>query len=138
MTRLNPAHLEMARRLLTHESLTAGAGEQAAAAGRLYDKIHTQLAALLGDAGVELLFVRSAKLAEREFVDLAEIPLFERSLKLRERLHARIPAVSTESAAILFGTFFTLTTAFIGERLTTQALHKAWPTIDVKSSREPQ
>lgn len=92
----------------------------------------------MGDVGVDLLFVRSAKLAEGEFVDLAEIPIFERSLKLRERLHSRAPTVSTESAATLFGAFITLTTAFIGERLTTQVLHCACPTIDETSSREPK
>ena len=76
------------------------------------------------------MFVRSAKLAQGEFAGLAEVPIFERPTKLRECLQAKDPAVAVESAAALFGTFFALITAFIGERLTTQVLRRAWPTIE--------
>jgi hypothetical protein len=117
--------------LLAHEGAASAADERATtAAGRVYDKLHAHMAPLVGDAGVQLLFVRSAKLAEGEFTGLAEVPIFERSTKLRECLHTQGPAVATESAAALFGTFFALITAFIGERLTTQVLRRAWPTIE--------
>jgi len=139
LNRPNPAQMERARRLLAHEGTAGSADERAAtAAGRVYDKLHAHMAPLVGDAGVKLLLVRSAKLAEGEFAGLAEVPIFEGSTKLRECLQAQDPAVATESAAALFGTFFALITAFIGERLTTQILRRAWPTIEETAPRETE
>lgn len=114
------------------QEVAAGSADacSATAAGRVYDKLHAHLAPLVGEAGVQLLFVRSAKLAQGDFAWLAQVSILEGSTKLRECLLSQDPAVATESAAALFGTFFTLLTTFIGERLTTQALLRAWPTID--------
>jgi len=106
------------------------------AAARVYDKLHAQMAPLVGDAGVQLLFVRSAKLAQGDFAFLAEVSILEGSTKLRDRLQVQNPAVTTESAAALFGTFFALITAFIGERLTTQVLRRTWPMIEETAPRE--
>lgn len=123
--------METARRLLAHEDAAGSADDRALpAAGRVYDKLHAHMAPLVGDEGVQLLFVRSARLARGEFAYLADVAIFERSAKLREFLQARDPAVATESAEALFGTFFALITVFIGERLTTQVLRRAWPTIE--------
>lgn len=117
-------------RLLEHESAAVlGAGERATAAGRVYDKLHAHLSPLVGDAGVHLLFLRSAKLTQGEFARLADVAVFEGPTKLRERLHADNPSVGTEAAAMFFGTFLALIMTFIGERLTTQLLRSAWPTI---------
>ena len=69
------------------------------------------------------------KLRQGQFPFL-EVAVVDSSTKLRECLHAQDAAVATESAAALFGTFFALITTFIGERLTTQALRRAWPTIE--------
>jgi hypothetical protein len=137
MNRPTPAQMETARRLLEHEVAAVSGDERASTtAGRVYDKLHAHLAPLVGDAGVELLFVRSAKLAQGEFAFLAEVSILEGSTKLRERLQAQEPPVGTESAEALFGTFFALLTTFIGERLTTQVLHRAWPTIEEAAPRE--
>ncbi len=141
--------MERARRLLAHESAAGSADERATtAAGRVYDKLQVHLAPLVGAAGVHSLFVRSAKLAQGEFTCVAEATILEGSTKLRERLQAQDPAVATESAAALFGTFFALVTTFIGERLTTQVLRSAWPTsawptsawlaIEEAAPREPK
>ena len=46
------------------------------------------------------------------------------------------PAVATETAAALFGTFLDLITTFIGDRLTVQVLRSAWPTIEETPPRE--
>jgi hypothetical protein len=51
-------------------------------------------------------------------------------------LQAQDPAVATESAAALFGNFFTLITTFIGERLTAQLLRSAWPNFDETAPTE--
>ena len=128
--------MERIRRLLAHEGAAGAADEAATAAGRVYDKLHAHLAPLVGTAGVRALFVRSAKLAQGEFACLAEPAILESSTKLRQWLQAQDPAVATASAAALFGTFFGLLTTFIGERLTTQALRSAWPTIEETASEE--
>ncbi len=138
MNRPNPAQLEQARRLLAHEAAADSTdGLATTAASRVYDKLHAHIAPLVGTAGVQLLFARSAKLAQGEFAFFAEISILENSTKLRECLQAKDPAVSTEAAAALFGTFFALLTTFIGERLTGQVLRRAWPTLEAAAPREP-
>jgi hypothetical protein len=131
MKRPSPTQMERARRLLAHEGAASSASERAkTAAGRVYEKLHAHMGPLVGVAGVDLLFMRSAKLAQSEFASLADLSILEGATKLRERLRAQDPAVATESAAALFGTFFMLSGAFIGERLTTQVLRSAWPTFE--------
>ena len=88
------------------------------------------MAPLVGSTGVQLLFLRSAKLAKGDFECFAEVSSLEGSTKLHERLQAKDPAVTLESAAMLFATFFALLTTFIGERLTNQVLRSAWPTLE--------
>ena len=119
--------------MLAVESAT---GSATTVAGRVYDKLQAHLAPLVGVTGVQSLFVRSAKLAQGEFTALAGVSIFEGSTKLRQRLQAQDSAVTTESAATLFATFFALLTTFIGERLTAQVLRNAWPTIDETAPRE--
>jgi len=131
VTRPNPAQLERARRLLAHEGAAGSAGEpETTAASRVYDKIHAHTAPLVGSIGVQLLFLRSAKLAKGDFECFAEVSSLEGPTKLRERLQAKDPAVTMESAAMLFATFFALLTTFIGERLTNQVLRSAWSTLE--------
>lgn len=122
------AHSARARALLTHEGAAASADAWATAAGRVYEKIHAHLAPLLGAAGVEALLARSARLTRDEFPFLAVAPLD--GAKLRACLLGQPPAVAEESAVALFATFFSLITTFIGDRLTTQVLRSAWPTLD--------
>ncbi len=137
VTPASPAQIERARRLLAHEGAAGGADEAATAAGRVYDKLDAHLAPLLGAAGVQALLARSAKLTQGEFSFLT-VAGPDGSKKLRECLRAQDPAVATESAAALFGAFFTLLTTFIGERLTVQALRRAWPQIEEMSPTETQ
>lgn len=137
MKQPSPAQLEKARRLLAHEVAASSAEDStAAAAGRVYDKLHAHLAPLLGVIGVQSLFVRSAKLTSGEFSGLAEVSILEGSEKLREHLRARGSAGDVDSAAILFGSFLELLTTFVGERLVTQVLRSAWPTIEETAPRE--
>ena len=84
----------------------------------------------------ELLFEEDGHVTEVVLACLAEASFHENSAKLGECLQAQDPAVARESAAALFGTFFTLLTTFIGERLTTQALRSAWPTIEAMAPEE--
>jgi hypothetical protein len=129
--------VERAKRLLAHEGNSgSSSAECAAAAWRLYEKLNARLAPLLGSAGVQALFVRSAKLAQAEVGSLAEVATPEGMNKLGAVLQALDPAGAIEVAATLFGTFFELMTTFIGERLTVLVLRSAWPTIEDTASRE--
>src|SRR5665647_466041 len=131
MKRSNPVLLERARQLLAHEADAGSEHERATpAAGRVYDKLCAQLAPLVGETGIQMLFMRSARLVQGDFASVAEVSSLEGSTKLRERLQSRKPALPSESAEALFGIFFTLITTFIGERLTTQVLREAWPTFE--------
>lgn len=123
--------------MLAHEDAAGSADEDAAtAAVRVYDKLHAQLAPLVGTLGVQSLFIRSAKLARGEFAALAEITILDGSTKLREHLQARDPAVTADAAAALFGTLIALVATLIGERLTTQVLRNAWPMIEATGLKE--
>ncbi len=127
MNRTSPAQIERARQLLAHEgAATSGC---AAAAGRVFDKLHAHLDSLVGSAGVQALLVRSAQLTRSEF-DFLEVTVVASSKSLRECLQTRDPTLAAATANALFGAFFTLITSYIGERLTTQALRAAWPTLE--------
>ena len=137
MGRTSTGQVERAKRLLAHEGNSgSSSAECAAAAWRLYEKLNARLAPLLGSAGVQALFVRSAKLAQAEVGSLAEVATPEGMNKLGAVLQALDPAEATEVAATLFGTFFELMTTFIGERLTVLVLRSAWPAIEDTAPRE--
>src|SRR6185295_6594537 len=129
MSRPTAAQIARAKRLLASEGASVGDGaECAAAAGRVYDKLDAFLAPLLGRAGVQALFARSAKLSRGGLASPAEpAAALEDSTKLSAWLQSLDPAGATETAAVLFGTFLDLITTFIGERLTVQVLRHAWP-----------
>jgi hypothetical protein len=137
MTRPSAAQIEMARRWLVDEGGAGGTSEACAtAAGRIHDRLTAQLAPLLGAAGVQALFVRSGKLAQAELASAAEGASLEGSTKLAAHLRALDPLTAMETAVALFARFLELVTTFIGERLTIQALKRAWPRIDEKASPE--
>jgi len=130
MTSGTATQTERVRRLLAHEGAVRGSVAACAeAACRVYDKSHAHLAPLLGSAGVRALLIRSVKLTQGEFPFL-DVALVDSATKLRDCLNAQEATVAAESAEALFATFFALITTFIGERLTTQTLRRAWPTIE--------
>ena len=137
LTKTSPTQLNRARRLLAHEGAAdSAAASSASVASRVYDKLLTHMAPLVGDSGVHLLFVRSALLARGEFDWLAEVSTLEGSTQLREYLHDQKLSITAESAAVLFGNFFTLMTIFVGERLVTQVLRVAWPAFEEAAIQE--
>jgi hypothetical protein len=136
MNRPRAAQIERAKRLLAAEGDSgASAAACAAAAGRVYDKLAAQLAPLLGLAGVEALFVRSAKLARADLVPAIE-GATQRAAGLRAFLGQLEASAAGEAAAALFATFLDLVITFIGDRLTVQVLRGAWPVIDTTAPRE--
>jgi hypothetical protein len=137
MTIASAGAKERARRLLAHEGATAGSTEACAtAAARVYDKLIAQLGPLLGTAGVQALFERSAKLGRVESAGLAEIAILDSSKALAACFQTLDSAVAAHAAEALFGTFLSLVTTFIGERLISQALKRAWPTIEATGPTE--
>jgi len=133
MSRPDAAQIARVRRLLAAEGASDASAEAcAAAAAAVYDKLDEQLSRLLGAAGFQALFARSAKLAQSEFACLSEVAVADGSTKLRVCLQTLNAPAAARTAEALFGTFFALLTTFIGERLTTQALRSAWPTIDAR------
>jgi hypothetical protein len=138
MTKPSAAQIERAKRLLASEGSSAGrSAESAAAVGRVYDKLDAHLAPLLGRAGVQALFARSAKVSYGGLASPAELAAaLENSTTLSAWLRSLDPAVAAETAAVLFGAFLELITTFIGERLTVQVLRSAWPTMEETEATE--
>lgn len=136
MTRPNPTQLELIRGLLALEGAAGGADDCSTAATRVFDKLRARLVPILGAAGVQALLDRSAKLTQRDFPFL-EPSVVGDETKLNAWLRAQDPAVAMESATFLFGTFLTLIGNFIGERLLTQLIRIAWPTLGATTPGEP-
>jgi hypothetical protein len=120
---------------LTREGMTGAAADQAMAARRVFDKLHGLFAPLLGAAGLQAMFARSANLAQGDFAFLGPAAV-ETSAQLQQSLQAQAPEAASNAAVALFGTFFTLLTDFIGERLTSQVLSSAWPIVEAAASKE--
>ena len=136
MSRPSATQLARIRRLLAAEATGAGAEAYAAAAGAVYQKLDAQLSLLLGRTGFQMLLARATKLAQPELTCTIEVAVVESSTSLRAFLQALDPAAAAEAAEVLFGTFFTLLTTFIGDRLTVQALRRAWPAIEEPAAPE--
>ena len=111
------------------EGAKGGADNCAIAAGLVFDKLFARLAPLVGSAGVKALLARSAKLTGRH-LGILEVSDVESSAALRARLSVQDHSVAMELSAALFGLFFTLIVTYIGQRLTTQVLRSAWPTLN--------
>jgi hypothetical protein len=137
MKRPSPADEDTARRLLACEGGNGGtAEERIAAVGRVYEKLDLQFAPLVGSAGFQALLARSAKLLQGEFPGLGKSAAVESSTSLRECLRAQDPETIAATAAGLFGAFLGLLKTFIGERLTTEVLRRAWPAIGNSAFKE--
>jgi DNA-binding CsgD family transcriptional regulator len=121
----SPADLDAANRLLIYEGGPGGSADEcAAAAERVYEKLRMQFVALVGSAGFQVLFARSANLTRSQFTAFGDNAAVESSAKLRERLRAQEPGAVAATAANLFAAFLSLLTIFIGEELTTEMLRK--------------
>jgi hypothetical protein len=136
MNRLNPAQRALAHRCLAIE--LAGQADVPTAAGRIYEKILRQLSPLIGILGVRALFARSVQLTKVAHPGLAEYDALALALAeppfqispadpLRDCLQAQPPQEIEPLVIDLFGTFFALLTALIGEHLTNQLIEGAWP-----------
>ena len=156
MTALGHTSLrELALKVLAqHAGSAAGAAAVAAAAQRAYDHLAHVSAPLIGQAGVDALTARALHLAQRQYPQLVhtrdgipscaegtpETPPPERTeapfTQFVFCLERQDPAVATEAAGAVFATFTGLLVLFIGERLTSRLLRKAWPDAFSDASTE--
>jgi hypothetical protein len=124
LRRPSAAELELANRILAFE------GQSVA---RVYDKLHEQLAPLLGSESVRVMFARSVKLSPISGFGSLASAVAERGdnpgQRLEKSLQTHEPDRAAETAALALGIFVGLLISFIGERLTKQVLAGAWPQI---------
>jgi hypothetical protein len=129
-----PAREKMAMRALEVEGAEEDVAGIAAASVKVHDKLRASLVPLLGAASVDALLVRSAQMTSRQMPFLKGV--FDGgAARLGERLREQTPKAASSAAVALFGTFLALIATFIGERLTAQALQKAWPALVEPTSR---
>ena len=121
--------VQAAERLLAFEAdggERLGAEQGAAAAARIHEKLHRQLATVVGEAGFVALFARAVKLSTRSFPGLGEIGTLER---LCELLKIQTQAQNAAIVSALVSNFVNLLSTFIGKGLTLKLLHNAWPEV---------
>ena len=89
------------------------------------------MAPLIGEVGVDAIFIRSVRLTRNEFpfldVGRATGPSTGLLNQLEASLREQEPATAREAATALFTTFAGLLVSFIGENLTWQLLGAIWP-----------
>jgi hypothetical protein len=132
MKKATHIQVDAARRLLAREApADESTEEQAAAAGRAYEKVVAHLGTLLGPVAARALFARSVKLSAPEYPCLGRIDLSdERPDRMREQLvrclEGEPPEVVAETAVALFATLLALLGRLIGDPLTAQLLRDSW------------
>jgi hypothetical protein len=142
MTTPSAAHLTLAARLCEHECGNVRTSPNcAAAAVRVFEKLFTQLAPLVGTSGTLAVFARSITLAKRDVPALANVVAEgaprDVATSLFDGLSALPPNEALSGAARLYATLFTLMTTFIGGALLRQMLMAAWPTVDINVEETP-
>ncbi len=133
MNKATPAQVEIVRALLGRAVADGTSQERAAAAGRIFSRIHRHLSPLIGSAGVRALFTRAAGLLLSEHPCLTGLSLpatpaaadTDPADLLRDCLKDQAPAAITESMVAFFAIFFALLASFIGDRLCAQAMETA-------------
>lgn len=132
---MNLVPIDRARRLLENEGAAADTG---AAVARVLDKLEARLSPLIGAGGVRALLARSAKIVDGGRAAILASSALASAGELRTTLQALEPTAAAQLAEALLDSFFALLTSFIGERLTTEALRSAWPTLEQPASTDEQ
>lgn len=124
--------LEEAERQLAGELQSSA--EPAVAAAHIYERILSSLSPLVGAAGVNSLFIRSAQLLSADHPYLNGFALRARSHTpgalgelLLSCLQDQEPEKGRQAAQVWFTNFFSLLATFIGAQLTARVLHGVWP-----------
>lgn len=113
-------------------TLAADAEGTARAAGRLYERLISQLVPLIGQEGVRALCARARHLTEMEFPWLAlsgDGTSDDCSTGLRASLADRRLDQAAEAASAFIATFCGLVAGLMGGLLATRLLHNAWAEV---------
>jgi hypothetical protein len=119
-------------RLIRRRARSSADGSAVSTIARgMHGELSAALASLISSIGVEALSARAFDLTQREY------PAGERGGDNSRTddpftavvlwLDRQATSAATDAAAAMFATFTELLTALIGEQLTMQYLHKAWP-----------
>jgi hypothetical protein len=137
-----PMLRQIAHRLMTQQAGTRrDAGELASAAVNVYATLLTSLSPLLGDLGSSALLRRSLKLTEATFPCYTEVRVAEQDGLLNAVgacLRKQSPDVAWDASVAVLTAYIELLATFIGERLTRQLLHEAWPDLHISPTQERQ
>lgn len=121
---------------MTLETETGDVGAVVAAV-RVYEGLNKHFTPILGSAGFQVLLRRCAKLTSLDKM-WANEPVLTSSSAFGDHLRTYEAGAVVEIAVALFGAFFALLSTFIGERLTTQVLRSAWPTLEETAPKETE
>ncbi|MBI2864568.1 MAG: hypothetical protein HYX94_08425 [Chloroflexi bacterium] len=136
---------DLARRFLVHEAKgveSPSVGVLADAAERACQKIHQQVADLIGPAGVNALMARALHLAkvdpslEKGALDGVEVAIPSHKdgacLKgLHESVKGRDPAGVSRSLTALLANFIFLLGTFVGQDIAQRQMAQIWPDVQV-------
>jgi hypothetical protein len=124
---LPPETRNLARRLLDYEAVASKTSVPTESpVFRVYEKLRRHLCALAGVAGFQSLAARALTLAKAEAPRLSAVEVTQDgSLQWPRELEPRID--NDDGGTILIAQLLGLLFIFIGEALTLQLVHDAWP-----------
>jgi hypothetical protein len=109
-------------------------GGFANAAIGLWERVATQIIALVGEAGFDSLYARSVFLAQSTFPWLTEPsqspPIGHRFAKLRVNLEEKPTQLASDANRLLLTIFTDMLASLIGEPLTERVLASVWGNFD--------
>ena len=132
MGRVTPRLRGIAKRLIAAEAkATTPSAGSAPSSFPVLERLHSQLAALMGQGGFHALLWRARVLAIAELPWLSSVHLNEDgSLEEGgEPRSQREPGKFLEGRVVLLAQLLGLLEAFIGENLTTLLVHQVWPEV---------
>ncbi len=135
-----PMLRQIAHRLMTQQVRTRhDADELASAAVNVYATLLNTLSPLLGDIGSSALLRRSLKLTEATYPCYTEVRVADQDGLLNAVgacLRKQPLDVAWDASVAVLTAYIELLATFIGERLTWQLLHEAWPDLHMSPTLE--
>ena len=132
MGRVTPRLRNFAMRLIAAETkATTSSAGSAPSPFPVHERLHSHLAALIGQGGFRALLWRARVLAIAELPWLSSVQMNEAgSLEEGDEPQAQLePDKFLEGRVVLLAQLLGLLEAFIGENLTTLLVHQVWPDV---------
>jgi hypothetical protein len=134
MSRATPQLRKFAKRLIDSEMKANDSSEiKVSAAFRACEKLHPQLATLMGKLGFRALLSRSLVLGNAELAWLRAVHVkADGSLEGLDELERQVaPDEFSEGGVVLLAQLLGLLVAFIGESLVLSLVREVWPKISL-------